>query len=268
MELLSLPNEILDKIIGFIPLSSLSSLHLTCKTLSLLAYEYFRGVIFNPEIEQSERAKYKRMVDIYSQTQCYGKDCKNNSKGCLYCLECRRTKNPYKTLCLVNIYLRGPNKEPLVGYCVDSCGNKLLFLKEKDHMACVGEKVDRSVVIGESLRNYKLHGHDYKDIDGFVYNKYCTYARMLSENPLVIETCPRTVYADSLFSRYPDFCSHHREGSKGCFSIHQSKIPQDAYIVFPEEERGPNVYKIIRGLSLGIMTIKDGVISIEEEEEE
>lgn len=168
MELLSLPREIVGEILSYSSVSDLPSLHLVSKFISALTYEYFEGKVLDPDMGETEKAKYKRMRETYTLTTCFILGCKNETRRQIYCKEHDGFKHPaYSTI------LRDGSK---IEACIHNNfpNNDLVFRIVKggyiEFIGCVEEHMIGSheeLRITDGVDKDELNGNRYNPSIGF-----------------------------------------------------------------------------------------------------
>lgn len=258
MELLSLPRDILGEIIGFVSVTDLPSLHLTSKEVSSLTYEFFSGRVINPTMTPKERFKYKAIKDEYINTQCYVKDCDNNSKGFLFCLECMKKRNQYWD---VDIFVCGYEDGKIETIYIFTYKDlNICFTWGKYHMTCRGLFIPTTDLLSpltpeQVLSHLRGHKYEFPSIQGKIRNKRCNYTTPLVKKPLIMNRCNHIIRRASASLFYPDFCDFHNRYFKGHCSEEEIS---GALIAHSEED---STYQFIGGELKGLsFVMKDSWI--------
>lgn len=215
MELLSLPVEIIGEIIGFVPVSDLSSLHLVSKTVSSLTYKFFNGVVLNPDMSLEERAKYKMIRDIYTPTSCASRDCDRDSQGKFYCSSCEGREGIWDNIYLADFAYKGETIDAfLVSY---HCGLILAFTYVNGRVFYLGVYNYFSEFLTPVLEfsHYLMRGHRYRYDKIKVKGRECSYSKVIAEIPLVVQKCNCFITPSEIPDESPTFCSSHKLNPEG-----------------------------------------------------
>lgn len=237
---MSLPVEVIAGIIGFVSVSELFSLHLVSREVSSLTYEFFNGIVINPDMSLEERAKYKMMREEFINTTCYTEDCSNNSKGQLYCSKCFETEDFSRDIYLADYICEGKATVPI--YIVDLGDYSLGFVKSGPYMVCKGVQYVKTM--REIDPHYhELNGHKYEPPVKGNRIKYrrCVHTSLVAENPPVVDLCHQVINGDSLPDPSSNFCYSHNKNGEG--HLREDQIPEGALIVSDNEGK----YIVMKG---------------------
>lgn len=222
MELLILPKEIVGEIISHVSVSDLPSLHLTSKGISALTYEYFDREILDPDMEKSERLKYKRMRDTWTHTLCLNLNCTNESKRKLLCEDHFKDVDALRNIHVGIVRMENGFEFEVYEIEVYTSDSKLIFCTVRgNYIQCIGSvgrhehKVQRMVSDGiEDMKELKGHKYDLlKETNDLTY-RTCTHYDIISKEPLIIRKCGSSPNGICLFLLNPHYCLEHNEHPK------------------------------------------------------